>query len=147
MKCLKEPPPTPAQISDTIVLKCLKSFLLGFTPGPTGLRANHLKEAVLCPTLSRASSAPKPISKIVNLLFSGQAPSDLMPHLCCATLLASQKKDGGQCPIAVGEVQSWLVSKCLTRTFHHEANILTPFQVGVSIPVGSDAVIHAVSSI
>ena len=53
------PPPTPAQIDDTIVLNCLKSFPLGSAPGPTGPRANHLKEAVLCPTPSRASSALK----------------------------------------------------------------------------------------
>ena len=96
-------PPNTAQISDTIVLNCLKSFLPGSAPGPTNLRANHLKEAILCPTPSRASSALQSISKIVNLLCSGQAPPDLMPHLCGATLLASQKKDGGHHPIAVGK--------------------------------------------
>ena len=88
------PPPTLAQIDDTFMLNCLKSFPLESAPGPTGLRANHLKEAVLCPTTSRASSALKSISKIVNLLCSGQAPPDFIPHLCGATLLASQKKMG-----------------------------------------------------
>ena len=141
-------PPNTAQISDTTVLNCLKSFLPGSAPGPTDLRANHLKEAILCPTPSRASSALQSISKIVNLLCSGQAPPDLMPHLCGATLLASQKKDGGHHPIAVGEVLRWLVSKCLTRTVYHEAaNICAPLQVGVCIPVGAKVVVHIVSSI
>ena len=77
-------PPNLAQISDTIVLNCLKSFPLGSALSPTGLRANHLKEAILFPIPSRASSALQSISKIVNLLCSGQAPPDLMPHLCGA---------------------------------------------------------------
>ena len=73
---------------------------------------------------------------------------DLMPHLCGATLLASLKKDGGHRPIAVGKVLRRLVSKCLTRTVHHEAaNILAPLQVGVCIPVGAEAVVDAISSI
>ena len=88
------PPPTLAQIDDTVMLNCLKYFPLGSAPGPTGLRVNHLKEAVLWLTPSRASSALKSISKIVNLLCSGQAPLDLISHLCDATLLASQKKMG-----------------------------------------------------
>ena len=125
------------------MLNYLKSFPLGSAPGPTALRANQLKEAVFCPTPSRASSALESISKIVNLLCSGQgqAPPDLIPHLCGATLLASQKKDGSHHPIAVGEVLRRLVSKCLARTVHLEAaNILAPLQVGVYIPAGSEAV-------
>ena len=128
------------------MLNCLKSFPLGSAPGPIGLIVNHLKEAVLCPTPSRASSTLKSISKIVNLLCSGQAPLDLIPHFCGATLLASQKKYGNHHP--VGEVLRRLFSKCLARTVHLEvSNILAPLQVGVGIPAGSEAVVHAVNSI
>ena len=71
-----------------------------------------------------------------------------MPHLCGATLLATQKKGGGHRPIAVGEVLRRLVSKCLAQSVHHEAaSILAPLQVGVGIPAGSEAVVHAVRDI
>ena len=79
-----------------------------------------------------------------------QAPPPQLPNgpPSTPTLLASQKKDGNHHPIAVGEVLSWLVSKCLARTVHLEAaNILTPFQVDIGIPAGSEAVAHAVSTI
>jgi hypothetical protein len=40
-------PPASVQISEAEVLKGLRSFPNGTAPGPSALRANHLKEAVL----------------------------------------------------------------------------------------------------
>ena len=141
------PPPTPDQIHSTNVFNCLKSFLLGSALGATGLRANHLKEAVLCPTPSRASSPMKSISKILNLLCSGQAPPDLIPHLS-VPFYSHPRKRWEPPYYSCREVLRWLVSKCLARRVYLEAaNILAPLQVGVGIPAGSEAVVHAVNSI
>ena len=42
-----DPAPLPADISEGDVLRALKSFTGGSAPGPSGCRANHLKESVL----------------------------------------------------------------------------------------------------
>ena len=94
------------------------------------------------------SSALKSISKIVNLLCSGQATPDLTspPLLRYFTCISGKRWEHP--PIAIGQVLRWSVSNCHARTVHLEAaNILAPLQVGVSIPAGSEAVVHAVSSI
>ncbi len=45
-----DPIPTPVTISEEGLVKALKSFPSGTAPGPSCLRANHLKEAVFCPS-------------------------------------------------------------------------------------------------
>ena len=52
-----EPSPPPAQVSKAAVARSLKSFPNGSAPGPSGLQANHLKEAVFCPSPDRANHA------------------------------------------------------------------------------------------
>ena len=52
-----DPAPLPADISEGDVLRALKSFPDGSAPGPSGCRANHLKEAVLCPSPDCAAFA------------------------------------------------------------------------------------------
>ena len=41
--------PPSIEIVDSIVIKVIKSFPSGTAPGPSGLRASHLKEALCCP--------------------------------------------------------------------------------------------------
>ena len=72
----------------------------------------------------------------------------MVSHLCGATLFASKKKGGGLRPIAVGKVLCWLSSKCISQTVQGKAfKALTPLQVGVGIPVGCKAIVHAVNSV
>ena len=86
----------------------------------------------------------KALHKLVNLLCSGSAPSCIMTHLCGASLLASIKKDGGLRPIAVREVLRRLTAKGLARASNRKANcILAPLQVGVGVPRGTEAAVHA----
>ena len=109
----------------------LRSFPNGTAPGPSALHANHLKEAVFCPSPDRAYTTLQVLSRVINLLCSGQVPSDVVPHLCGAILFACEKKGGGLRPIAVGEVLCRLTSKCISRTVQGEAfKALTPLQVG-----------------
>ena len=61
-----DPPPPAVQISKEKVSRALKSFPNGSAPGPSGLRANHLRQAVFCPSLDRANHALTCLTRLVN---------------------------------------------------------------------------------
>ena len=68
--------------------------------------------------------------------------------MCGANLLAVKKKSGGLHPIAVGEVLRRLTSKCISRVVTAEVSgSLSPLQVGVGVPLGCEAIVHAVNSV
>ena len=48
------PVPRPLSLSESSVLNAIKSFPNGSAPGPSGLRPNHLREVVQCPSSDRA---------------------------------------------------------------------------------------------
>ena len=124
----------------------MSSFPGDSAPGPSGLRANHLKEALRCPSPDCAVHATCALTGVVKLLCGGRAPHDVIPHLCGASLLPCNKKGGGLRPIAVGEVLRRLTSKCISRSVQSEAlQVLTPLQVGVGVKGGCEAVVHSVS--
>ena len=69
-------------------------------------------------------------------------------HLCVATLLPFVKKGGGHRPIAVGEVLRRLTSKCISLSVHSlTPDILSPLQLGVAVPNGAEAIVHAVKPV
>ena len=126
------------------VLRALRSFPNGTAPGPSRFRANHLKEAVFCPSSDRANFALQGLLGVVNRLCAGRAPSAVIPHLCGASLFACKMV----CPIAVGEGLRQLTSKCVSRAVQADTiPILFPLQVSVGIPVGCEAIVHSVSSV
>ena len=47
--------PPPTQVAEVDIVRALKSFPAGTAPGPSSLRANHIKEAVFCPSPDRAN--------------------------------------------------------------------------------------------
>ena len=150
-----DPPPLPdiatsppVYVSPEEVVSALRSFPTGSAPGPSGLRANHLKEAAFCSSPHRAHLTIQSLTGLVNLLCAGRVPRAIIPHLCGASLLPCKKKDGGLRPIAVGEVLRRLTSKCAARAVLPDAlSILSPLQVGVGLPGGCDAILHSVSSV
>ena len=111
-----DPPPPPIQISKEEVSRALKSFPNGSAPGPSGLRSNHLKQAVFCPSPDRANHVFTCLTRLVNLLCAGKVPEGVIPHLCGASLLPCKKKAGGLRLIAVGEVLRHLTLKCAARS-------------------------------
>ena len=129
------PAPPPVQVAEVDVFKALKSFPNGSAPGPSSFRANHFKEAVICPSPDRANNAV-------------QALPEVVPHICGASLFACKKKGGGLRPIAVGEILRRLTSKCISRVVQAEAfSVLTPLQVSVGVPVGCEAIVLAVAHV
>ena len=123
------PPPRPSTTPSppiSVPLRCvsraLRSFPSNSAPGPSLLRANHLREATRCPTASCGTCALRAIAATVNLLAAGGAPPEIASYLCGATLLAVKKKNGGLRPIAVGEVLRRLTSKCLSRAVQSDSS-------------------------
>ncbi len=116
--------------------------------GPSSLRANHLREAALCPSLDCAARALHAISGLVRILCTGHAPQEAIPHLCGATFLATKNKGSGLQPIAVGEVLHRLTSKNLSYAVREEAlTTLTPLHVGVGVELGCEAIVHSISRV
>ena len=139
-----DPSPPSPEIPEAVVLKAVQSFPTGSALEPSGLRATHLKEAILCSSFSSATWALQSLSTLVNELGAGHSPPEVTPHLCGASLLGSCKKGGGFHPIAVGEVLRHLTSKCLSRIVQQEAvRSLSPLQLGFSIKAGCEAIVHA----
>ena len=142
------PPPNPIEVSVVQVVGALRSFPAGSAPGSSGLRANHLKEAVFCPSPDRANHTLLCLSRVVNLLCAGKLPHTVIPHLCGASLLPCLKKGGGLRPIAVGEVLRRLTSKCAARAVLPDAlQILSPLQVGVGLPAVCEAILYSVTNV
>ena len=61
-----------------------------------------------------------------------------------ANLLALSKKDGGIRPIAVGYTWRRLAAKCAnSHAVSRLSQLLAPIQLGVGIPGGAEAAVHA----
>ena len=141
------PVPPPLLLRPQMVARCISTFPNGTAPGPSCLRASHLKEAVECPSADIGQRALQALCDFLQLLINGQTPAKVIPILCGATLIACKKKDGGVRPIAVGEVIRRLASKCVMAGVARDAaNLLAPLQVGVGTPLGCEAIVHALRS-
>ena len=132
--------PDSVEIREALIIKALKSFPAGTAPGPSGLQASHLKEALSCLFPRFSSIFLKSLCNFVDFLSSGGVPAVIvLDHLCDVSLTALKKKSGSLHPIAVGEVIRWLISKCIGMYVSFEAvHVLSPQKVGVGIPVGSN---------
>ena len=131
--------PSRAQVPEfdsALVKKMLKSFPRGTAPGPTGLRAQHLMDAVRS---AHGDEAMEQLTCLSNLLARGDAPEFLKQYLAGASLMALPKPEGGVRPIAVGEVLRRLVAKCFCNVYEREATAyLWPKQIGVAAPLGAE---------
>ena len=139
------PTPPPIHISEEEVVKALRSFPNGSAPGPSGLRVNHLKEAVFCPSPYRAFRVLHSLSRLANTLCIYWECT----FKCHSTFMWGnpsfvQQKEWRLMP---NRSLRCLTPKCATRSVQHEAAaILTPLQLGVGILLGCKAIIHAFSS-
>ena len=139
------PPPFPdsaLQVDSNEVLKHIRSFPPGSSGGPDGLRPQHIAELIACPDIG--VELLKAITNLTNLLLSGSCPPSVRPFLFGGKLFALRKKSGGLRPIAIGYYWRRLASKCANAFgIKKVASILFPHQIGVGIPGGCEAAIHA----
>ncbi|XP_055332311.1 uncharacterized protein LOC129584218 [Paramacrobiotus metropolitanus] len=90
-----------------------------------------------------ASDLCDALTDLLNLVFAGKVPKDVIPLLCGARLIALRKKDGGLRPIAVGNVYRRIAAKAVDiriRTVTSE--ILQPHQLGSGVKRGVEGIIH-----
>ena len=118
----------PAVLSASEVFQAVKHFKAGSAPGPSGLRAEHLKEAV-GRSQGNGLACLASLTGVLNKMSAGLMPEEVAPYYCGANLFAALKKQGGIRPVAVGEVLRRLCSKALATkvaptlllTFHHSS--------------------------
>ena len=92
------------------VAKALSSFSRPSGAGPSGLRAQHLKEALVPGTRDEVL---RRLTKVVNLMARGDVPNEVQTWLCGALLVALPKEEGRHRPVAVGEALRRLTGKVL----------------------------------
>ena len=113
------------------VVRAVRGIKRASAPGPTGLRPDHLREAL---QTARADEVAAHLALLSHTLARGEAPRSVAPFLAGASLHALPEKTGGVRPIAVGEVLRRLVGKLLCEAVREEAReCLWPLQVGVGV--------------
>ena len=131
--------PVPPTLEPDFVRKALESFPAATAPGPSGLRIQHIREAVS----AGGDCLLDQLALLVNLLAQGRAPLTVAPVLAGAGLVALQKPGGGVRPIAVGEILRRLTGKCLMQLVRPDARAyLWPQQSGVGVKAGAEAAVH-----
>ena len=88
-------------ISTKTLLHALNSFKPMSAPGPSGLRINHIREA-LDASLTDRNNWLELLKEWVTSCACGSLPSWCAPDLSAARLVPLQKKQGGIRPVAVG---------------------------------------------
>ena len=116
----------------------------GSGSGLDGIRPKHLQDMTEKETCDSGRRLLTAISKLSNLMLSGGIPDFACEALFGASLCALAKPDGGVRPIAIGSVYRRVTAKAAAK--HATAltlDVLKPRQLGVGVPGGCEAAIHA----
>ena len=100
---------TQAPISDEIVVatdtvkNVILSFSTGVAYGPSGLRADHIKTAIMETRDKVGEQLLTTLAELVQMFAAGRLSPTLQPALCGGRLIPLVKKDSGVRPIVIGE--------------------------------------------
>ena len=134
----------PLQVEAQVVRTAVESFNAGSSGGLSGLRPQHLKDALLARSCDANGLFVVALTSLVNLILAGNVPSSIQPILFGAAVTAFNKKEGGVRPIAVGETVRRLSAKCATRAVKGRfSDAFSPIQIGFGVPGGAEAAAHA----
>jgi hypothetical protein len=92
----------------------MNSFPKSTAAGPSGLRIDHIKEALSLDKNSKDFG--KILKNFINYLLSGSIPSQIKHYLGGARLIALEKPNKDIRPIAIGESFRRISSKVICRT-------------------------------
>ena len=140
------PPATTASLSSitvvaSTILKKIRSFPAGSSGGPDGLTLQHLKDLLGEGSDARLLEA---LTSVTNIMLAGELSQKINDVLYRGRLLALKKKDGGLRPIVIGYTIRRLAAKCTNKYATEKlAPQLAPIQLGVGIPGGTEAAVHA----
>ena len=134
---------SPISFNSREVYEAIASFKAGTAAGPSGLKAEHLKEAKGRGE-GRGAATLGALTRLVNTMTKGLVPKEVAPYFFGANLFALIKKTGGHRPVAVGNILRRLTSKCVARKESSAAaQRLRPLQLGVGVRGGCEALVHA----
>ena len=135
--------PPPLVVTKEQVEAAITSFPTGSVAGPDGIRPANLKSLVGCPE-AVGIQLLEAITKFTNMIVRGETPDFASPLFFGATLSALAKKDGGVCPIAVGNIFRRLAAKAALKPLSTGlGRHLRPTQLGFGTPGGSEAAVHS----
>ena len=124
------------------VADAVRSFPAGSAGGPDGLRPQHLLDLLNNQESSAAFLAS--LTDFINVLLRGECPKEMREIMFGGSLIALSKKSGGLRPIVIGYTYRRLAAKCANRyALGRLDSFFAPLQVGVAVPGGGEAAIHA----
>jgi hypothetical protein len=133
---------TPCNVSEDDVAAAIRSFPAGSAGGPDRLRPQHIRD--LTSNTEKGPALLTAITGFVNLLLEGKCPQSIASILFGGSITALRKKTGGIRPIAVGYTLRRLAAKCATKyALACLGDSLLPTQLGVGVPGGCEAAVHA----
>ena len=126
------------------IFRAIQSFPRYSGGGPSGLRPNHIREALVPGSRDQILDA---MVGVVNCLLRGEAPESVRADFVGASLVALPKDESSHRPIAGGETLRRLTGKVAMDLVGKDASeLLCPHQVGVGISGGAEALIHTCRS-
>ena len=132
-------------VDSELAYSSLKSMSAGSSAGLDGIRPLHLQQLTSQGTSEAGHRLITSITKLLNTIMSGQVPDFAREAIFGASLFALRKNDNGIRPIAIGSVYRRLAARILAHQaasrLSHE---LSPTQLGVGVPHGCEAAVHAV---
>jgi len=94
----------------------VRSFPPGSAAGPSNLRPQHLLDFLNSADSAAEVGLLEALLTLITTVSAGRLHPRAAPFLCAARLIPLKKKDGGVCPIAVGDTLHRLMAKWLLAT-------------------------------
>ena len=147
------PPPdsdekaTAFQLSEQQVFNAIQSFPGGSAGGRDLLLPQHLKDLTSKSCGEPGARLLGAVTLLCNKMLRGEVPAEVAPFLYGASLIAFSKPGGGVRPIAIGSTLRRVAAKATAFSFRPAAKAkLFPRQLGVAVPGGAEAAVHAARS-
>lgn len=127
-------------VNEKEVKKAINSFKNGSASGLDGLSPQYIKDMISHSAGDAGIKALSSITRLCNLVLSGQVNANICKYLYGATL---QKKCGGIRPIAIGNFLRRIVSKLACIKARKEmGEYFRPHQIGFGSKLGCEAAVH-----
>ena len=133
------------KLSEDMLKDAIRSFPKGSAPGPSGLKPQHLKDALVP---GWTDEVLRHFAELGSKMARGEVHESARPYIVGANLAALKKPEAeGLRPVAAGEAVRRCVAKALWATAKEEAQaVLEPMQLGIGTSMGAEIVVHRIRS-
>ena len=135
----------PISVSQAEIARAIKSFPLGSSAGPDGLRPQHEKDILSSlPPDTFHSPFLSALADFSSLVLESNTPPPVRPYFFRTRLIALDKRGEGVRSIAIGCVLRRLVAKLACfRVSEDMAEVFSPLQLGFGVKGGIEAAVNA----